>query len=425
MNFRDYSFKSALFLLILAVGTIGISAQKGPRQEKLLNGVKLLMWNVPTADKITVKVRVHSGAAFDPQQKEGVMRVLADNIFPNEGAREFFSEELGGSLDVTFNYDYIQVTATSSPDKILEVLETLAAAISNPQIDKETTIKLRTALAEKVKTLEQDPAYAADMLAANRLFGTFPYGRPMTGSSASVQKIDFADLIQARQRFLTADNATITITGNYNADRALRAVKRYFGAWLKSDRKTPSTFRAPDDPNTEALTPGPLSLGNTEVRYALRGFARGDKDFPASEIFMNIARKRWLASKPAGLKIENMTARQDVHILPGNLMFGLTLPLQPLGEAGGSKLNTGLIPANITEDEFARAKAEVLAEYNSRDLQEKWLDVDTYAGPTVADEAAAYQTATIADVRRVAEKLAKNPVVTIYHVTPAEKVAAR
>lgn len=425
MNFRDYSFKSALFLLILAAGTIGASAQKGPRQEKLLNGVKLLMWNVPTADKITVKVRVHSGAAFDPQQKEGVMRVLADNIFPNEGAREFFSEELGGSLDVTFNYDYIQITATATPDRILEVLETLAAAVANPQIDKETTIRLRTALAERVKTLEQNPAYTADMLAANRLFGTFPYGRPMMGSSASVQKIDFADLIQARQRFLTADNATVTITGNYNTERALRAVKRYFGAWLKSDKKTPSTFRAPDDPNTDPLAPGALSLGNTEIRYAMRGFARGDKDFPASEIFMNIARKRWLASKPAALKIENMTARQDVHILPGQVIFGMTLLLQPLGEAGGSKLNSGLIPANITEEEFAKAKAEVLAEYNSRDLQDKWLDVDTFAGPPVIEEAAAYQNATLADVRRVADKLSKNPVVTVYHVTPADKVAAR
>ena len=41
------------------------------------------MWNVPKSDKVTVKVRVHSGSAFDPQQKEGVMRLLADNIFPD------------------------------------------------------------------------------------------------------------------------------------------------------------------------------------------------------------------------------------------------------------------------------------------------------------------------------------------------------
>lgn len=425
MNFRDYSFKSVLFLLILGTATLVSSAQKGPRQEKLLNGLKVLMWNVPKSDKITVKVRVHSGAAFDPQQREGVMRLLADNIFPNEGAREFFSEELGGSLDVDFNYDYIQVTATAAPEHLLEVLETLAAAVANPQIDKETTTRLRTALAEKVGSLEKDPAYTADMLAANRLLGSFPYGRPMNGSSASVQKIDFADLVQARQRFLTADNATVTLTGNFNSDRALRAMKRYFGTWLKSDKKTPSTFRAPDDPNTEPLTSGPLSLGDTHVRYALRGYARGDKDFPASEILMNIARKRWLASKPAGLKIENLSARQESHILPGYLIFGLTLPLQPLGEAGGSKLNSNLIPANITEDEFSKARAEVLADRNSRDLQEKWLDVDTFAGQPVDEEDAAYQNATLADIRRVAEKLAKNPVVTVFYVTPAEKVARR
>jgi hypothetical protein len=42
---------------------------------------------------------------------------------------------------------------------------------------------------------------------------------------------------------------------------------------------------------------------------------------------------------------------------------------------------------------------------------DRWLDVDTY-GPPVAD-ARALQSVTLADVQRVADRLAKNPVATV------------
>ena len=62
-----------------AVSTFGQTA-RAPKQERLLNGMKLLIWNDPTAQNVTVKVRIHSGAAFDPQGKEGVMTLLAESF---------------------------------------------------------------------------------------------------------------------------------------------------------------------------------------------------------------------------------------------------------------------------------------------------------------------------------------------------------
>jgi predicted Zn-dependent peptidase len=423
MKLGCYSNKSAIFLFILLISATSVFAQKtGPRQEKLLNGLKVLMWNVPKSDKVTVKIRVHSGSAFDPQQKEGVMRLLADNIFPNESAKEFFTEELGGSLEVVCNYDYIQINASAKSEHLLDVLQTLANAVANPVIDKETTARLRAALAAKVKELDKDPAYLADMAAASRLYGTFPYGRRQMGTAESVQRIDFADLIAVKERFLTADNATVTLTGNYNSDIAYRAIRRYFGAWLKSDKKVPSTFRQPDDPDTKPFTIAGPAFGAVEVRYVLRGLAKSDKDFAASEILTRIARARWEEGKPGA---NGFTARQESHILPGHILFGMTLISQTLDGKIDSrlpdpKIPASLIPQNISEAEFARAKADVIAEITARDLQERWLDVDTFKGLPVDNDTAAYQDATLADIRQVAERLAKNPVVTVIFTSPAE-----
>jgi Insulinase (Peptidase family M16)/Peptidase M16 inactive domain len=419
-----YPIKLTIFSLVLLLLTGAVSAQKPgsttPRTEKLLNGLKILMWNEPKSDKVTLKIRVHAGSSFDPQQKEGVMQLLADSIFPNETAKEFFTEELGGSLSVECNYDYIQVSATGQSDRMLEILQTLANAVENPTIDKETTAKLKSALLAKVGALEKDPAYIADRAAAKRLFGTFPYGRPQMGSTESIKKIEFPDLLDAKQRFLDADNATVTLTGNYNPDLAFRAIRRYLGAWLKSDKKVPPTFRQPDAPDEKPEILGSITSGDTEARFALRGIARSDKDIAASEILTKIAAARWQA---ASLRSTNHRVVNEARILPGYILFGLTMPPQPAGDTSGAKPGAQLIPKNITDAEFAKAKAEVLAEFGARNLQDRWLDVDTYKGLAVDNENAAYQDATLADVQRLADRLAKNPVVTVFSsMTPAEPV---
>src|SRR5258708_18771519 len=197
-----------LAALIVGMGLQAAVAQQpftAPRREKLLNGMKMLMWSDVKADQVSVKMRIHSGSAFDPQGREGVMQMRADNIFPTETTRDFFKEDLGGGLEIVTTYDYIQINASSKPESFLTMLETLSTAVSNPMIDKETTAKLRTALLAKVATMEADPAYVADQAVAKRLFGTFPYGRPVLGTRESLNKIIFPDLVDAKSRFLTTD----------------------------------------------------------------------------------------------------------------------------------------------------------------------------------------------------------------------------
>src|SRR5262245_52457985 len=156
MHYRRFprSFWIATIFLLTAVGIVNAQSTK-PRQETLLNGLKVLMWRDTTANKITLKVRLNIGSAFDLQGKEGWMKLLADNTFPTAESRDFFKEYLGGSLEIITNYDYIQVSATATPDQLLTLLETVSRAVSNPVIDKETTAKLRTMQLERVKRLEK------------------------------------------------------------------------------------------------------------------------------------------------------------------------------------------------------------------------------------------------------------------------------
>jgi len=426
MKFNKYFKNFALFLFILGTTAIYTFVQAQnfpvPRENKLLNGTKLLVWNDPKSDKVTVKLRVHSGSAFDPLGKEGVMQLLSDILFPTQSTREFFTEDLNGSFEIVTNYDYIQINASGDADKFLTILETLAPAVTNPQINKETTEKVRTALLARVQELEKNPSYVADQAAAKRLLGNFPYGRPQLGSSESLAKIDFADLLTADQKFFTADNATITISGNVNADLALRATKRLFGGWLKSDKKVPATFAQPDAPSSNQVK---VEMPNIEKIYtatAIDTVGRSDKDFWATQALSKIWKQKYCFNNETS---RNGELKYEPHLLRGIYFIRRSItPSETLPVYSGPCALFGLtvegktVLETITQNEFDSVKQAILADFQQKTqaapaLTDLWLDAETYKLVSLKDELQKINSMTLSDVQRVEEKLRKQPTVTV------------
>jgi zinc protease len=427
MNIKNHLAKFTLLTLILFTAISAAFTQTiksaAPRQEKLLNGLKLLIWTEPTAEKATVKLRIHSGAAFDTLGKEGTMALLADALFPNESAREFFTEDLGGSLSVESNYDYIQINASGNADQILTILETLAA-ITKLQIDKEVTAKVRAGRLEKIKELEKNPTYFADLAAAKRLLGNYPYGRSAEGTAESLEKIDFADLLLAKQRFLTADNATLAVSGNIKSDYVFKAVRQIFGGWEKADRRVPATFAQPTAPDGKMFSVDSDLNNVSELRFVFRGLARNDKDFVASQILTKVLQTRLQKREQSAF------VRQDARFLPGLVVIGykqdgikregnsVELPSDVMGDFIGD-----LLKAPVESSEFERAKTDFQNEYNRQNSIDAWLDVETYKLVSVKADQQNLQNVSLADVQRNAERWKKEPSAKILVLTkqPTDK----
>ena len=383
-----------------------------PREEKLLNGLKLIMFDAPASDKVTLKVRIHAGSAFDPQGKEGLMKLLAANIFPSPEAKEFFTD-LGGSLEIQSNYDYIQVNATSKPEGFLQMLETVANAIVNVDIDKETTAKLKAEQLKAIQELTGNPAYIADQTATARLFGTFPYGRPPDGTATSIAKIDHADLLDARQRFFTSDNATVAIAGKIDKDLTYRAVRRYFGAWLKSDKRVPSTFKQPDDPPAGVQMIDSPIADRFEARFVTRGPARSSNDLAAYSVAAALIEDRLRSQIPADAN-GAVTVESVDHVLPGSFVIRFSGAKQPSDvKIEANDIVSKALSTPVTEAEFQKAKpigTGRLVEYN---IYDRWLDVDTYKIETPEAFLKRVSSVSLANVQDVMSRLKSQPIAAV------------
>lgn len=401
-----------------------------PTREQLLNGLNVLFWQRAGDPTVLLKLRIHSGAAFDLAGKTGTMALLGDLLFPDPTTRDYFTEELGGRLEVTTDYDAINITLTGRAAEFERIVDLLRPALVNTPLVPDTVTKLRDARIKLISEAGIAPTTMADKAIAARLYGEFPYGRPSAGSPEALKGLVRADLVYARDRFLSPNNATLVVIGGVEERRAIRALRQLLGAWRKSDRIVPTTFRQPDAPDARTLLIDLPGAETAEVRLAARSLSRSDADAAVVTLLALVARDRWQAALPE-LGKSAFFVRDEPHVLPG--MFVMGASTRP-GEAARTlsaarNVLRQLATSPITAAEFERAKSEALAVFNKQleqpeTLAKVWLDMETYKLPPLADQSRSLSQLTPADVQRVAARLFRDAPLAAVALGPAAQLAA-
>src|SRR5215212_8086968 len=203
------SLRVCAFACVFLFSALPLSAQPAaqPEREQLLNGLRLLFFLKPGSPDVVLKLRINSGAAFDLAGKSGQMALLGDLLFPDPATIDFFTDEMGGKLDVSVTYDSMTITMVGKSAEFDQVVEVLRNALLATQLTPEVVTRMREARIKLLRDTAIAPAEVADRAVAVRLFGDFPYGRQAAGSPEDVARIDRADLMQARDRFLNSNNA--------------------------------------------------------------------------------------------------------------------------------------------------------------------------------------------------------------------------
>ncbi|MEZ5306815.1 MAG: insulinase family protein [Pyrinomonadaceae bacterium] len=409
--------KTSVTVAFIMVSALCAFAQESifskPRTEKLLNGLTAHVWQDKKLEKVKLDVRVHSGAAFDPQGKEGLLKLLSEVMFPSDTAYGYFEDELGGSLKVAVTHDYLQISAEVSPDKFLDAVEFMSAAFRNVEISKETTTLARDFRVKQLEESAKNPAILADNEALARLWGVFPYGRPAEGDPEAIGKADFADLVFLQGRIVNADNSTVVVIGNVDPGFAHRAIKRYFGGWHKGTGKIASNFTLPEKPDTAPV------LVNTDFgkeplrRLAVESVSRKSDDYFAAKILCDVLQKR--ASKEMKSDLECR-----FNYLRGSMLF------KTLGASGNSLSDDpgvtvtkvynpllDLLTRPVTKEEFEAARNSEVVGYTAGNTPEVWFDLETYELGKLQDQFKKLQATTLENVLGVASRIAKNPFVDL------------
>ena len=404
---------AAITCLLLSVHLVAGQPAPNPETHELLNGLKIMFWPKSGSSEVLVKLRIHSGSAFDLAGKAGEMALLGDILFPDPATIDYFTEQMGGKLNVAVNFDSMTITMIGKAEQLDNILEVLRNAILGTQLTPEVVNRVRETRIKIVKDTAVSPSTVADRAIGLRLFGDFPYGRPTAGNAEGLARVDRGDLMLARERFLNSNNATLAIVGGVSQSRAIRALKQLLGPWRKSEQIVPTTFQAAKTPDTRTLIVN-LPTPTTEVRVAWRGLARSDKDYYAAQVLAKVAEHKFQDSNPA-FASKPIFVRSESYLLPGIFVMGTAISPSMAAEAIALAKSTmeSLITNPPAPADFERAKREMLADSLTAGSKlenepDPWLDVDTYRLSAVQDRLSLIQAVSVADIQRVANRLVKD-----------------
>ena len=313
---------------------------------------------------------------------------------------------------MTTTYDSIDVTLSGKSSELERIVELIRNAVINVNLSAESVATLREARIKQLadRSSKAGLAELADRAVAARLFGSYPYGSPPLGTAETVAKIERADLMLARERFLNAENATLVVVGGVEKARLMRALRQLLGPWQKGDRIVPATFRQPGTVDDRVLLIDAPAATNVEVRLAVRGLSRSDADAMTASVLAQIARNRWQAQVPE--LASAAFVRNETYALGGMFMFSASVPPASAAKAIAAAKNVmkGLTEADPMQAEIVSAVGPglMLSHRPSPDeaLADAWLDTETYKlSSTKPVEAIRIPPA---DIRRTAARLFGN-----------------
>ena len=218
----------------------------------LANGVVVLVAERPGIPIVIVRASVEAGAVLDPPDKGGVANLTALLLSRGSARRSALEidraiEFVGGSLEGEGGRDSSELVLSVLRKDLGLGLDLLSDALLRPAFPETEFERTRDDVLASVRRSEEDPGTVAARLLRRLVFPEHPYGRPTTGTEASLRAITRADVVAFHRAAYRPERAIIAVAGDVNAAAVRAELEARLGAWSVASPAPPA--------------PGPAALG--------------------------------------------------------------------------------------------------------------------------------------------------------------------
>ena len=187
-------------------------------------GVPVMFVQTTALPIVDVDLRFDAGSARDGSiSKDGFGIANMTATMLEQGSKSLDEdaftravETLGINLSSSAYKDMFIVSLRSlSDDKhLLPAVDLMTQMVSEPTFNDEVLARNKSRLLVGLQQQKQDPGSLASIAFDKALYGSHPYAHPSVGTLESVPTIQKQQLIDFKNRYLVAANASIAMTGN-------------------------------------------------------------------------------------------------------------------------------------------------------------------------------------------------------------------
>jgi zinc protease len=258
----------------------------------LPNGLQVIAVSHHEQPAVSLRLIVRAGAAQDPENRPGVASLLAtllDQGTTTKSAEQIAQgiDSIGGALGTGAVSDLTFINAVVMKDSLGVGLDLVSDIAQHPGFAPEEIDRQRQQILSSLKVSYDDPDYLADMVFERLVYGFNPYGRPQSGTPATIASIGRDDLVAFHRKWFGPNNAILAIVGDVSADEAFAGAQRAFGTWGRAQADAPS-FVEPPPPTRRLVVIDRPGAVQTEIRVGNVGIPRTHDDYMALDLAVKI-----------------------------------------------------------------------------------------------------------------------------------------
>jgi zinc protease len=252
-------------------------------ERKLSSGIMLLVVENHEQPLAAINVVFRAGSARDGELP-GLADVTAEMMTHGTATRSAteISEAIdfvGGYLNVSARWDATVASVNVLTTHLDAGLALLSDVILHPAFTPDELERVRELHLANLRQLKADADYLAATTFSRAIYGDHPYGKPQSGTEASLGRITRDDCARFHQTFLCRKNAFIVVAGDVTADAIMPALEDAFRNWPAGDPPD-ATVQAPvSEKSAKVLIVDKPGAVQAVIRVGHLGVRRGDADF--------------------------------------------------------------------------------------------------------------------------------------------------
>ncbi|MEO6214341.1 MAG: pitrilysin family protein, partial [Vicinamibacterales bacterium] len=258
----------------------------------LPNGLQVIAVSHHEQPAVSLRLIIRAGGAQDPADKPGAATLastLLDQGTTTRSAEQIANtiDSIGGVLGVGAGSDLTFINAAVMKDSLDVALQLVADVALNPAYSPQEIERQRQQMISAMKVSYEDPDYIAGTVFDRLVYGFHAYGKPDSGTPASLASLTREDLVAFHKRWFAPNNAILAVVGDVTPEQAFAGVEKAFGRWSRAELTAIPGGDVPPPTRRLIVVDRPGAV-QTEIRVGNIGLARKHKDFLALDIALKI-----------------------------------------------------------------------------------------------------------------------------------------
>ena len=315
----------------LPAGVHEVVMIEGVTEYRLDNGLQVLLAPDDSRAQTTVNMSYRVGSRHEGPGETGMAHLLEHLLFRGsprhpDALAEFSRRGLAANGSTSNDLTNYYATFASNPETLRWYLAWQADAMLNSNIARQDLDAEMPVVRNEMERGENSPFSMLMQQVASAAYVWHPYGRSVIGARSDVEHVGIEPLRAFYHRYYQPDNATLIVTGRFDAQQTLQWIAQEFGPIPRPGRPLPP------DSTTEPVQQGARSVTLQRIGGSPIVLAQYHVPAAGSDAYTALAiGSAMLADTPAGPLYQSLVAQNLASSVfgfaramaqPGYALFG-------------------------------------------------------------------------------------------------------